>query len=304
MEKLDRVLAAVDFSEPARAAFDHALALSRMHDAELIIVHAVPTDRRFNWHARERIALIDSLRHAANEAGVRSSVSVQHGDPAGVILLHARSRKAGLIVMGSSERTGFERFRLGSVAESVAREATQPVLVVPASSGKAGDPATPFKNIVVAVDFGAGSRAAVERALSMANGDSKVTIVHVIRSVPFARSHRYPYHLIEPAHQRNLARIAWRRIASLVPADAAAARRVHTRVVTGEPTAEISRVAAEAGADLILVGVTARGPIGRLIMGSTATRVIRKAGRPVLAVPEPVRPAAASALEEQLPVAA
>ena len=214
MSKLHRVLAAVDFSEPARAAFDHALALSRMHDAELLVVHAVPTDRRFKWHARERIALIGSLRHAAQAAGVRFRVSVQHGDPAGVILLHANSRQADLIVLGSSTRSGFDRFRFGSVAETVAREATQPVLVVPAVAGKVADSTTPFKNILVAVDFGEGSSAAVERALSMANGESRVTVVHVIRGVPFERSYRYPYHLMEPEYQRNLARVAWRRMGS------------------------------------------------------------------------------------------
>jgi nucleotide-binding universal stress UspA family protein len=35
---LGRVLTAVDFSEPARAAFDHALGLSGTHDAELTAV--------------------------------------------------------------------------------------------------------------------------------------------------------------------------------------------------------------------------------------------------------------------------
>jgi nucleotide-binding universal stress UspA family protein len=287
LTKLHRVLAAVDFSEPARAAFDHALALSRLHDAELLVVHAVPTDRPFKWHARERIALIGALRHAAEAAGVRFKVSVQHGDPAGVILLHANSRQADLIVLGSIKRSGFDRFRFGSVAETVAREATQPVLVVPAAAGKVADFITPFKSILVAVDFGEGASKAVERALSMASGDSRVTVVHVIRGVPFEQSYRYPYRLMEPEYQRNLARSAWRRMRSIVPADATTGRKVHTRVVTGEPTAEISRVAAEVGADLILVGVTARGPLGRLIMGSTAARVIRSAGRPVLAIPQP-----------------
>ena len=106
MTKLHRVLAAVDFSEPARAAFDHALALSRLHDAELTVVHAVPTDRPFRWHARERIALIGSLRDAAQTAGVRFKVSVQHGDPAGVILLHASARRADLIVLGTQRAIG------------------------------------------------------------------------------------------------------------------------------------------------------------------------------------------------------
>ena len=300
MSKLRRVLAAVDFSEPARAAFDHALSLSRLHDAELIVVHAVPTDRQFNWHARERIALIAALRHAAQTAGVRFTVSVQHGDPAGVILLHATSRRADLIVLGSSTRSGFDRFRFGSVAETIAREATQPVLVVPAAAGGITDSTTSFKNILVAVDFGEGSSAAVERALSMANGESRVTVVHVVRGVPFERSFRYSYHLMEPEYQRSLARVAWRRISTLVPADAAASRRVHARVVTGEPTAEISRVAAEVDADLILMGVTARGAIGRLIMGSTAARVIRTSGRPVLAIPQLV----GKATRVQLAVAA
>jgi nucleotide-binding universal stress UspA family protein len=298
------VLAAVDFSEPARAAFDHALSLSRLHDAELIVVHAVPTDRQFNWHARERIALIAALRHAAQTAGVRFTVSVQHGDPAGVILLHATSRGADLIVLGSSTRSGFDRFRFGSVAETIAREATQPVLVVPAAAGGIIDSTTPFKNILVAVDFGEGSSAAVERALSMANGESRVTLVHVVRDVPYERSFRYPYHLMEPEYQRNLARVAWRRIAALVPADATTARRVHARVVTGEPTAEISRVAAEVDADLILMGVTARGAIGRLIMGSTAARVIRTSGRPVLAMPQLAGKPAAAYEEDQSAVAA
>ena len=299
MTRLQRVLVAVDFSDLARAAFDHALALSRMHDAELLVVHAVPTDRAFNWDARERAGLIASLRRAAREAGVGLKVSVQHGDPAGVILLHARSRRPGLIVLGSSRRTGLDRFRFGSVAETVTRDATQPVLVVPAGTD-VGDSATPFKNILVAVDFGEGSRAAVERALSMANGDSRVTVAHVIRRVPFERSSRYPYHLMQPEYQRDLARAAWRQLGSIVPAGAAKGRKVHTRVVTGEPTAEISRVAAEAGADLIVVGVTARGAIGRLIMGSTAARLIRSAGRPVLAIPDAVSQGATSVREHQL----
>jgi nucleotide-binding universal stress UspA family protein len=284
MTKLHHVLAAVDFSEPARAAFDHALALSRMHDAELTVVHAVPTDRPFRWHARERIALVGSLRDAANTAGVRFKVSIQQGDPAGVILLHAGARKPDLIVLGTSERSGFDRFRFGSVAETVALGATQPVLVVPAPR-KAADPATPFKNILVAVDFSEGSSEAVERALSMANGNSRVTVVHVVRGMPPGFASRRLSHRMETEYQGHLVRDARRRIPETVPANASASRRVDTRVVTGDPSSEIARVAAEVDADLILVGVTPRGLLGRLIHGSTAARVIRTAGAPVLTLP-------------------
>ena len=105
MNPLTRILTAVDFSEPARAAFEHALVLSRTNNAELTVVHAVPKDRPFRWHSRERSAMIAALRQAAEAAGVRFKVSVQHGDPASVILLHARARPPDLIVLGTHQRT-------------------------------------------------------------------------------------------------------------------------------------------------------------------------------------------------------
>ena len=305
MSQLHRVLVAVDFSERGRGAFDYALALSRLHGAELLAVHAVPTDRRFNWHARKRIALIGSLRHAAEAAGVRFKVSVQHGDPAGVILLHATARRADLIVLGASERSGFDRFRFGSVAETVALAATQPVLVVPPTSGTPADSMTPFKNILVAVDLGGGSSEKVERALSMGNGSDRVTVLHVVPGMPFERSFRYPHHLMEPEYQRLLARDAWRRIATVVPTGTTASRKIHARVVTGDPSKEISRVAADIDADLILIGVTPRGALGRMIFGSTAARVIRSARRPVLAIPQLAEPAMVPVSDEdQFAVAA
>lgn len=284
MKGLQRILTAVDYLEPSRAAFDRALVLSRVHGARLMVVHAVPTRRGFDWDALERIALVASLRHAAEAAGVRMTVSVQQGDPAGVILLHARSRRPDLIVMGTHERSGLERFRLGSVAETVAMQASQPVLIVPASSkGKALEPSP--SSILVAVDFSDNSVAAIERALSMANGNGRVTVMHVVRGVPLETASRYMYHLMEPEYQRRVARDAWRRLRDIIPTDATASRRVHARVVTGDIAAGISRVAAEVDADLILIGVTDRGAIGRLVFGSTAARVMRTAGRPVLALP-------------------
>ena len=52
------------------------------------------------------------------------------------------------------------------------------------------------------------------------------------------------------------------------------------------PSDEIVRIADEARADLIVMGVTSRGAIGRRLIGSTAARVMRRAGCAVLAVPE------------------
>jgi nucleotide-binding universal stress UspA family protein len=79
---------------------------------------------------------------------------------------------------------------------------------------------------------------------------------------------------------------AWRRLQEAIPLEARQSGSVHARVVTGAPSDEIVRIADEARADLIVMGVTSRGAIGRRLIGSTAARVMRRAGGAVLAVPE------------------
>jgi nucleotide-binding universal stress UspA family protein len=286
VNQLRRVLVAVDFSGAARAAFDRALALSRAHDAELTLVHAVATGRPFEWYSGERVALLAGLRQKAAAADVRVKVRVRQGDPASVILRHAEARQVDLIVLGTSERSALDRLRFGSVSETVVRDATRPVLVVPSTATELGEAAWPYSNVLVAVDFSEGSKAAVEKAVSMANGNSRVTLVHVVRGVPPASASRYMYNLIEPEYQRQLARDAWRRIPEMIPVSANTTRKVHARVVAGDPSTEIARVAAEVDADLILVGVGARGIFGQIFRSSTAARVVRTAGRAVLAIPE------------------
>jgi nucleotide-binding universal stress UspA family protein len=51
-----------------------------------------------------------------------------------------------------------------------------------------------------------------------------------------------------------------------------------------DPADEVVEVAEETGADLIVIGMRRRSPVGKLVMGSTAQRVLLDAPCPVLAV--------------------
>lgn len=57
--------------------------------------------------------------------------------------------------------------------------------------------------------------------------------------------------------------------------------RVHTMVRRGEPAPEIVAGAREAGADLIAMTTHGRGGLGRLLFGSVAEAVLRRAEIPV-----------------------
>lgn len=138
MTSITKILCAIDLTRASRNVFDWALSIARVSKAKLYILHAVPANERFSWRASDRLELLTSLRQRAEREGVPVRAAEQHGDPARVIVLHANSRNADLVVLGSNRRRGWQRFREGSVGERVLRRAAWAVLIVPwdAPSGR------------------------------------------------------------------------------------------------------------------------------------------------------------------------
>ncbi|MGE3807599.1 MAG: universal stress protein [Gemmataceae bacterium] len=64
--------------------------------------------------------------------------------------------------------------------------------------------------------------------------------------------------------------------------------RVETKLVEGDPIAEIVGLAEETACDLIVMGTHGRSGLRRLLMGSVAENVLRKAPCPVLTVKGPM----------------
>lgn len=131
MTTIKKILCAIDLTKASRNAFDRALSIARVSKARLYILHAVPATDRFSRHQSERLELLTNLRQRAERQGVAVRTVEQHGDPARTIVLHANSRKADLVVLGSNRRRGWQRFREGSVGERVLRRAAWAVLIVP-----------------------------------------------------------------------------------------------------------------------------------------------------------------------------
>jgi nucleotide-binding universal stress UspA family protein len=131
VKPIKKILCAIDLTKASRIAFDRALGIAHASKGRLYVLHAVPGDRPFSVDQGERFRLLTSLRQRAERQGVPVRTVEQHGDPAGVIVLHANARKADLVVLGSNRRRGWQRFREGSVGEQVLRRAEWPVLIVP-----------------------------------------------------------------------------------------------------------------------------------------------------------------------------
>jgi len=136
-------------------------------------------------------------------------------------------------------------------------------------------------HILVATDFSENARTALDWAVGVAlAGGSRITLVHAIES--FERSN-VPLTLQDDV-ARNLESLK----------SSAQDRGVEVGVMSraGRAWEVIADVEAETKADLIVMGTRGRTPVGRLILGSTADRVIRIACAPVLTIPaESARPA-------------
>ena len=198
--------------------------------------------------------------------------------------MHARSLRPDVIVTGTHQRRGIDRFSSGSVAERVAAKATVPVLLIPWH--RRADRIAPFKRVAVAVDFSTASTRAVEQALAIASDAAdRVTLLHVVTgSAPDVPLFLHRYGIAE--YQQQLKRDAWRRLQLAVPSERQTPAAIHARVLMGDTTTEISRAVDSIGADLLVVGVPKRGVVSRALFGTTAARLLRVSRIPVLAVPE------------------
>lgn len=103
--------------------------------------------------------------------------SASHAGAAETLCTYAKNTKADLIVVGSHGRQGFQRFILGSFAESLLMDSSIPVLVVGAHATKARG----VKNILFPTEFGDHSKENFSHVLKLAKLlHSEITLFHAI----------------------------------------------------------------------------------------------------------------------------
>jgi nucleotide-binding universal stress UspA family protein len=152
-----------------------------------------------------------------------------------------------------------------------------------------------FTRVVCGVDFSDCSIAALRYALSLAEGaKARLTAVNVLEWMPVGYDP-----LVGPtdlagfhAAVERSAREQLHRIVAGLPTTNV---HVEETVRSGRPYHEILRLATEQHAELIVLGIHGRNPIDRMLFGSTAEPVVRRATCPVLTVRADVKANVAAA---------
>ena len=150
-----------------------------------------------------------------------------------------------------------------------------------------------FRKILVPIDFSPCSEEAFRVALTLAKTfQAELLLLHVVDTSALATFNQLGLLAVPSDAQgqkrrlRHHARLNVRRLLELEAAKGVTAKRI---IVEGGPFVEIAKTARTENVDLVVMGSYGgrSGNVDKIFFGSTAEKVVRTAGCPVLTVPLP-----------------
>jgi len=225
---------------------------------------------------RRREALMERVR--SQVAGMDRDtydwkIDLRDGDPAATIARAARELNARVIVIGLGHHQLLDRLFGGETALHALRLAKTPVLAVPSDFEQ-----LPHR-VVVATDFSVSSVKAARTAFELIDTAEMVYVAHV---APRLELEPEAFAAWMTLFAEGLG-TAFDRIKGELGLPASVS--VETASLSGKPSREILEFANSVQADLIVTGSRGAGLVDRILVGSTATGLLRGSRCAVLAVP-------------------
>jgi nucleotide-binding universal stress UspA family protein len=286
---VSRVIVGVDASERSRDALALAEALSEP-DGRLLIVYAHPfgelasllTEGDEERLVREGAESVARQAHEVLEGATEREMRIVAGrSPAAVLQQLAVETEAGLIAVGSSERSRLGKVLAGSVAEALLSGSPVPVAVAPAGYASATRP--PLGLIGCAYDGSAEARHALRYAGHLAARlAARLQIIGVHQPLGFGSvsvSGSFGYQSANAATREALQ-------AELDDASNLLASGNATTLLLDGPAAA-TLIAQSGELDLLVAGSRGYGPVRRVLVGSVSRALVRDASCPIVVVPRP-----------------
>lgn len=283
-----KILFPTDFSPGSGHALSHALKLTGVQEAEVIVQHVVSDyfERLPNWttifDVHELQRYMDSyvareMKRIVGEAkrsGLKIRPVVSKGKPAEEINAVGEEEMVDLIVMGRST---------GTVSSQVIAEGSRPVMAVPSAETN-GNVCQSARRILVAIDFSQRSQKLADYAFRLcASIGATISVMYVIEATCAMEAALREAYFSEPLNRMR--EWAENQIVSLMPSESLSDPAVRRIVEVGRPSETITKVAKEVRADLIVVGVQDHGRIEEQLLGTDTERILRNAGVTILSLP-------------------
>lgn len=290
MTPLGPILAATDFSAPARHATDRAARLAHESGAALTLMHVISggaLQELRRWlgpgHALEQRLHDDARRQlAALVAELRAGrhLSARAVDASGAvpdeIVREADAMDAALLVLGARGAGFMRRLVLGSTSERLLRRTTRPLLVVRQT------PHERYRRALVAVDFSPWSARALALA-RLAAPHARLTLFHAFQ-VPFEEKLRFAG--VDAAtidHYRQRSRTdATQRLHALAADVGLRPGDWQSCIVEGDASLGIVEHEQDKDCDLVVMGKHGQSATEELLLGSVSKHVLAEGSCDVL----------------------
>ena len=292
MLNINTILVPTDLSDCAAEALRHAAFLADWHAADLHVVNVAARHMHQYEAMRDGFpmedAALDALlqpddgeeRHlpTADDLSIVQT-QVEHVSAPVAIKEYAEDHDVDLVVMGTHGRRGANRLLMGSVAEDVVRTVPCPVFTV--REGIAVAPGQAVRRLLVPIDFSEPARLALDHAkeLAMTYG-AEIHLLHVVEEVALPGVYGMePISFVVPdiiqSTEAALAEVAEKDIGY---------EHVRVESVAGYPATTILDYIEEHRIDLVAIATHGRTGLDRLLLGSVAEKVVRRASCPVFTV--------------------
>ena len=282
------IVAGWDGSERGRDALALAATLARTTGSRVIVAHAyysppeaypLPADYANRLHAAAD-AMVEGIPRPALTGVSWEARGLPGQSPPRALHDLAEQAHAELVVLGSTHHGPIGRVVPGSVADRFLHGAPCPVAIAP--RGYASTAPEPIESVAVGFDGSPGSDEVVKKAGELAQkAGGRLRIVAVDEPLGYAAFGEAAMILEDLTHsERDWLESAIARVRAGLPAGLPV--DVHLR--EGSPSRELI-ADTEDGADLLVLGSRGYGPVGRVLLGGTASRVAARAACPVLVLP-------------------
>ncbi|BCR05613.1 universal stress protein [Desulfuromonas versatilis] len=286
MTKINQVLAATDFSEPARVAMKRAISICQGHGAHLEAVHVIeelPPAELLSLERSQEISrhqLLEELEKTGS-GGVEGNCRVETGKVFVSIIRSAREIPADLIVVGAHHNPSFRDHFLGTTAEKLVRKSPIPVLVTKQP------PKSPYKRILVPIDFSDASMDALNMALALAP-QASVELLHVYSFWGEGRLSMAAYGKdVLEQYRQEAQKMAKSSMKKFVEENDIALPPFSQHLRQGHAASEIIKFAKELDVELIVMGTTGRSGLRQVLVGSVTEHVLRAGPCDILTVRSP-----------------
>jgi nucleotide-binding universal stress UspA family protein len=287
MIRIKKIVVPVDFSKASKKAVNYALSFALQFDSRLILAHIAPFDNAAYDKAKTDLLALIPPEYCDR---IIFEPVVKCGDVQAELLGIIQDKEPDLVVMGTHGRSYVERLLLGSVTESLLRKLHVPILTVSNQDREKEvhkiDP-VPVARILYATDLTDGSEDGLEFSIRLAHGlDASLMVSHVVR---FADTAFYGLDAagLMPECADEARAETQEKLSRMVALVSDGSVPILTLLADGIPYETIDRIAVEYKADLIVLNLQNKGRLERVMLGTTAERVIRTATVPVLSLPLP-----------------